>query len=105
MSRWRRASEALARLHAILGVPGLIIALFSLLSFGFAGRGSGGMDPISLSDLAQYSGVQLPLFARLTSAIMTFAPSSANTSQVARPMPEPPPVMIATLSFSRVPIS
>src|SRR3954467_8529040 len=29
-------------------------------SFGFAGRGAGGMDPISLGDLAQYSGARLP---------------------------------------------
>ena len=30
------------------------------MSFGFAGRGAGGMDPISLSDISQYGGVQLP---------------------------------------------
>src|SRR5262245_4612742 len=32
---------------------------------------------------------------------MTVAPSSANSSQVARPMPAPPPVTTATLSFRR----
>ena len=31
----------------------------------------------------------------------TFAPSRANSIAVARPMPESPPVMIATLPFSR----
>ena len=40
---------------ANLGQPGN-----PLFSFGFAGRGSGGMEPISLGDLSQYSGVQLP---------------------------------------------
>jgi hypothetical protein len=29
-------------------------------SFGFAGRGAGGTDPISLSDLSKYSGVAVP---------------------------------------------
>jgi len=29
------------------------------MSFAFAGRGTGGMDPISLSDMHQYSGVKL----------------------------------------------
>jgi hypothetical protein len=50
-----RGFNAVAWNPANLGLPGN-----PLLSFGFAGRGSGGMDPISLSDLAQYSGVQLP---------------------------------------------
>lgn len=40
---------------ANLGQPGN-----PLFSFGFAGRGSGGMDPISLGDFAQYGGAQLP---------------------------------------------
>jgi hypothetical protein len=40
---------------ANLGLPGN-----PAMSFGFAGRGAGGMDPISLSDLSQYGGVQLP---------------------------------------------
>src|SRR4051812_16290759 len=40
---------------ANLGLPGN-----PALSFGFAGRGAGGMDPISLSDFAQYGGVPLP---------------------------------------------
>src|SRR3954463_11997619 len=40
---------------ANLGQPGNPV-----FSFGFAGRGAGGMDPISLSDLAQYSGARLP---------------------------------------------
>lgn len=35
MSLWRRWTEAAGRLHAILGVPGLIIGLFSIISFGF----------------------------------------------------------------------
>src|SRR5262245_54014947 len=35
------------------------------------------------------------------SAITTAAPSSANSSHVARPIPCPPPVTTATLSFSR----
>src|SRR4051812_25364086 len=40
---------------ANLGQPGN-----PLFSFGFAGRGTGGMDPISLGDLSQYSGVPVP---------------------------------------------
>src|SRR3954452_11925524 len=40
---------------ANLGLPGN-----PALSFGFAGRGAGGMDPISLGDLSQYGGVPLP---------------------------------------------
>jgi hypothetical protein len=40
---------------ANLGMPGN-----PALSFGFAGRGAAGMDPISLGDLSQYSGVSLP---------------------------------------------
>lgn len=40
---------------ANLGQPGN-----PLFSFGFAGRGAGGMDPISLGDLSQYSGVSVP---------------------------------------------
>lgn len=40
---------------ANLGQPGN-----PAFSFGFAGRGAGGMDPISLGDLAQYSGARLP---------------------------------------------
>ena len=40
---------------ANLGQPGN-----PLFSFGFAGRGAGGMDPISLGDLSQYSGVTVP---------------------------------------------
>jgi hypothetical protein len=40
---------------ANLGQPGN-----PLFSFGFAGRGSGGMEPISLGDLSQYSGVPVP---------------------------------------------
>jgi hypothetical protein len=40
---------------ANLGMPGN-----PLMSFAFAGRGTGGMDPISLSDMHQYSGVKLP---------------------------------------------
>lgn len=40
---------------ANLGQPGN-----PLFSFGFAGRGAGGMDPISLGDLSQYSGVPVP---------------------------------------------
>src|SRR5256885_7044363 len=39
---------------ANLGMPGR-----PLLSFGFAGRGAAGMDPISLSDLSQYSGIAI----------------------------------------------
>src|SRR5881227_96615 len=39
---------------ANLGMPGS-----PLLSFGFAGRGAAGMDPISLSDLSQYSGIAI----------------------------------------------
>lgn len=35
MSRTRRVGEAMGRLHAILGVPGLIIGSFSLVSLGF----------------------------------------------------------------------
>ncbi len=35
MTTTRRAVEAMRRLHATLGVPGLIIGLFSVLSFGF----------------------------------------------------------------------
>ena len=31
----RRLAELIGRLHAILGTPGLMIGLFSLLSFGF----------------------------------------------------------------------
>src|SRR3954469_15356340 len=50
-----RGFNAVAWNPANLGLPGN-----PLLSFGFAGRGSGGMDPISLSDLAQYGGVPLP---------------------------------------------
>ena len=30
------------------------------MSFGFAGRGAAGTDPISLSDLSKYSGVTVP---------------------------------------------
>src|SRR5438067_9945345 len=33
-------------------------------SFAFAGRGAGGMDPISLSDLAKYNGVPVPQAVR-----------------------------------------
>ena len=40
---------------ANLGMPGN-----PLFSFGVAGRGAGGTDPISLSDLHQYSGVRVP---------------------------------------------
>jgi hypothetical protein len=40
---------------ANLGLPGN-----PLMSFGFAGNGAAGMDPISLSDLSQYSGVAIP---------------------------------------------
>lgn len=35
MTKRRRVADALVRLHAILGVPGLIIGLFSIVSFGF----------------------------------------------------------------------
>ncbi len=38
------------------------------------------------------------------SASTSFAPSAANRSAVPRPMPRPPPVMIATLSFSSMPL-
>lgn len=44
---------------ANLGQPGN-----PAFSFGFAGRGSGGMDPISLGDLSQYGGVTLPNVVR-----------------------------------------
>lgn len=40
---------------ANLGMPGN-----PALSFGFTGRGAAGMDPISLSDISQYSGVTIP---------------------------------------------
>jgi hypothetical protein len=40
---------------ANLGLPGN-----PGLSFGFSGRGTGGMEPISLGDLSQYGGMQLP---------------------------------------------
>jgi len=40
---------------ANLGMPGN-----PLVSFGFAGRGAAGMDPISLSDVSQYSGIAIP---------------------------------------------
>ena len=40
--------------------------------------------------------------SELMSATTTFAPSSAKSRQVARPMPEPPPVTMATLSLSRI---
>src|SRR2546423_9282899 len=50
-----RGFNAVSWNPANLGLPGN-----PLLSFGFAGRGSGGMDPISLGDLAQYSGLRVP---------------------------------------------
>src|SRR6185437_1082471 len=46
------------------------------------------------------SAAALPLFESI-SAITTLAPSSANRSAVARPMPPPPPVMNATLPANR----
>ncbi|HEY2852905.1 MAG TPA: hypothetical protein VGJ18_08680 [Gemmatimonadaceae bacterium] len=46
---------------ANLGMPGN-----PLMSFAFAGQGTGGMDPISLSDMHQYSGVKLPDPVRAT---------------------------------------
>src|ERR1019366_3155138 len=39
-------------------------------------------------------------FAPFLSTVMTVAPSSANRMLSASPIPRPPPVMIATLSFS-----
>jgi hypothetical protein len=50
-----RGYNAITWNPANLGQPGN-----PLFSFGFAGRGAGGMDPISLSDLSQYSGVSVP---------------------------------------------
>ena len=40
---------------ANLGLPGN-----PLISFGFAGNGAGGMDPISLGDLYKYQGIVVP---------------------------------------------
>src|SRR5580700_12322512 len=42
---------------------------------------------------------------RRLSATASRAPSRANSSALARPMPEPPPVMMHTLSLSRIAIS
>src|SRR5689334_12247382 len=50
-----RGFNAVAWNPANLGMPGN-----PMMSFGFAGRGAAGMDPISLSDLSQYSGAMIP---------------------------------------------
>src|ERR1051326_8265578 len=50
-----RGFNAVSWNPANLGMPGN-----PLFSFGVAGRGAGGTDPISLSDLHQYSGVTVP---------------------------------------------
>src|SRR5208337_5223696 len=43
-------------------------------------------------------------FTASISATMTAAPSCAKARQMARPMPFPPPVTTATLSFNRMPL-
>src|SRR4029078_4995555 len=50
-----RGVSAVSWNPANLGQPGN-----PLFSFGFAGRGAGGMEPISLGDLCQHSGVRSP---------------------------------------------
>ena len=49
----------------------------------------------SISETARFAN------STLLSAIMTWAPSAARRLAVARPMPEAPPVMRATLSVNR----
>ena len=50
-----RGFNAVAWNPAALGMPDN-----PFMSFGFAGRGAAGTDPISLSDLSKYSGVTVP---------------------------------------------
>src|SRR5260370_18594197 len=48
------------------------------------------------------SAAVVPANSDRTSATTTRAPSRANPSAIARPMPRPAPVMIATFSFRRM---